>query len=952
MKQITTKILCLLLALSMACSLFACGDTSAADKSGNTSFPTEESGSTVIHIDESGNASWESVQDAVQYEYAIVDSEFTSLGNQFTTETTIQLPQGRCVHLRPVFADGSTGDWIISDFYGTPSAWPDDAPASGTGSVSVISLDADGYAFWESVEGAVKYECAFSDVARINIGNPIFTRETSIRVPSGYQLNVRPIFADGSTGNWYSSDFYGEIPEAWDPADYVDTYFDLRWDQTKSWKLVENIDYSTVQQTADGGVTFSATAPNGTEMRFVGTGGVSVSEGAITFSTGGRLTALDAIGRICAYEPIISAFGEGRVNIVYRGGYTFNGETSVHSLDDLFQVWGSGITTADLKDGSFATSVMSTQPNMIGIGAGDLTKQDDFTISELIVYYDEATYATPIGELRLDYTQYGMYLEGDFYEAAKEIYDSAAKNYTFYLMVMPKLLNERKPLDDFLLHMEQYMPRAVIDLPMSRYTIGDLKDASGNVLDKSSAAVSLGSTLDVTICGTTYPLELPVIGRVNGVQTLHAISPYSNGFSEGDITTLVIPIRWSDYPDEANDELLALIREKLGRIVDDSGTVTDYSADPAEGYSLSAYYDLASYGAYHIESYMTDWVDAPYPFEQIRNDSPLDSSLPDALLDLVCAMYPDMDWSTFDRNSDGILDSVIFISASGAQNVHMSSFGGAAHHRRGYTSERAGTPANPRIKDFFSVGSDMLRSQNVVIHEYAHSFGIVDYYDVTYGGIDAVGGYDLQSQNLGDWNAFSKYAVGWIDPEVVTSLESGKSVDITIGAMAETGDAIVIPAADSEFDGPFGEYILVDLFADCGLNQYDAAPYGLNGVTGVRIYHVNAHMEHRTLTDIYGDEFEIGTVHYGNDCKDSGKYLIELLQNGGKNTFTKIGATNRSVTAKDFFYAGDSFDAANYGEFLIDGKMDDRKDFGYTIEVVSITGSGADAQAVIRVTRK
>ena len=228
----------------------------------------------------------------------------------------------------------------------------------------------------------------------------------------------------------------------------------------------------------------------------------------------------------------------------------------------------------------------------------------------------------------------------------------------------------------------------------------------------------------------------------------------------------------------------------------------------------------------------------------------------------------------------------------------------------------------------------------------------MDYYDVTYGGIDAVGGYDLQSQNLGDWNAFSKYAVGWIDPEVVTSLESGKSVDITIGAMAETGDAIVIPAADSEFDGPFGEYILVDLFADCGLNQYDAAPYGLNGVTGVRIYHVNAHMEHRTLTDIYGDEFEIGTVHYGNDCKDSGKYLIELLQNGGKNTFTKIGATNRAVTAKDFFYAGDSFDAANYGEFLIDGKMDDRKDFGYTIEVVSITGSGADAQAVIRVTRK
>ena len=83
-------------------------------------------------------------------------------------------------------------------------------------------------------------------------------------------------------------------------------------------------------------------------------------------------------------------------------------------------------------------------------------------------------------------------------------------------------------------------------------------------------------------------------------------------------------------------------------------------------------------------------------------------------------------------------------------------------------------------------------------------------------------------------------------------------------------------------------------------------------------------------------------VWYKPEGSDTYRNLnIELLQNGGKNTFTKIGATNRTVTAKDFFYAGDSFDAANYGEFLIDGKMDDRKDFGYTIEVVSITGSGS-----------
>jgi hypothetical protein len=37
---------------------------------------------------------------------------------------------------------------------------------------------------------------------------------------------------------------------------------------------------------------------------------------------------------------------------------------------------------------------------------------------------------------------------------------------------------------------------------------------------------------------------------------------------------------------------------------------------------------------------------------------------------------------------------------------------------------------------------------------------------------------------------------------------------------------------------------------------------------------------------------------------------------------------------------------------LAGGRMDDRCEFGYTIKVVSITGSGAQAQAVVRITRK
>ena len=67
--------------------------------------------------------------------------------------------------------------------------------------------------------------------------------------------------------------------------------------------------------------------------------------------------------------------------------------------------------------------------------------------------------------------------------------------------------------------------------------------------------------------------------------------------------------------------------------------------------------------------------------------------------------------------------------------------------------------------------------------------------------------------------------MGWIQPHIVRDLEPGDPVDITIGSLAATGDAIVIPAAGAIHDGPFNEYMIVDLFAPEGLNRYDAADF-------------------------------------------------------------------------------------------------------------------------------
>ena len=936
MKNIKRRILSLLLLLALLVSLAACGGMDVGK----------------IRVDENGLASWNAVKNAVYYEYCIVDAEYTNMGVDTTTETQYQLPEGFLIQVRPAFKDGSFGGWETSDYYGEPAFWGG-SPVIDEEQTFDIAIDAKGWATWEAVEGAVEYRCLIVDqkngaVEEVNV------TDTTIRVPLNHRVDVSPVMADGAQ-DWTSSSAYrggGRSPVIDYSEDAYTLDFTARISEGKTYSVVENIDYTTLKTDDGGKVTFTATGPDGEAMRFSGTG-ITVAEGAITIEPGGSFYALDAIGRICAYKPIVSDPGSSANDVEFTGGYTFDGGTSVEHEDELFKVWPISISTEAARNENYRFSaVMEKQANMIGLVGPELN-QDSFTLSELIVYYDEATDATPISSLCLNYDFYGTYLEGDLYDPAREVYDPENKDFTFYLMILPELQDDVYPLTaDFMTNIDPYLTRAVIDVPMDRYEIGDLKDPSGKVLNKETDPLTIGCTLEITIEGRTYDMELPILERATDVQTFHELTPYSNIPSTGEVTSLVVPVQWSDYADPDPESRLDKIRGCLGRVVDESGTVTDYSADLN---SLSAYYDAVSCGKYHIESFLTDWVTVPYTVEEGMNLDPLTHSLPDEIFATIRERYPELDWSKFDRNADGIVDSVIYISATPeSETTYIASFLGGVRYSRGYTAERAGTPEKPNLKDFICIGTETLDAgENVILHEYAHNFGLIDYYDVSYSGIDAVGCFDMQSNSYGDWNAYSKYAVGWIEPEIVTELAKGESVEITIGSMTETGDAILVPAAGTDFDGPFGEYILVDLFTATGVNEADASEFfELKDEVGVRIYHVNATMERRVLTDKYGDEAVIGTVNIANDYSNSGKYHIELLQRGGDNSFTDLSNLRTQLEPRDFFRAGDVFDAAQYGEFLVDGRMDDGSEFGYTIQILDMDENGAESTATIRITKK
>ena len=820
---------------------------------------------------------------------------------------------------------------------------------------SKITLSEDGVASWDAVEGALGYTCDFVD-GLDTVQKSVYTTDTFVQVPEGFCVHVRADLGDGEEGKVMISDFFGEPNmgdgDEDDPSGYVDRDFSVRWDQLKTYEVVASIDYSTLK-TTDTGVYFEAAAPNGGVMRFAGTG-VTVTEGSITFAPGARLAALDAMGRICAVKPTVESFDNADDRVMYTGGYTFTDETAVDSADDLFYIWGFGNHLSEVTDAAYQpSSHMQFQPNFFAItsykGNGG-----SFTVSELTVYYDESTYHTGIRKLALETSFYGNYLEGEHYDATKEVYDSAKEIYDFYLLAIPDVADERNYYDPDVLT-DYLTPRSLMDFSFDRYTIGDLKDAAGNVLDKNDALLSEGCALEVTLGKYTMDLTLPVLPRFTGAQTLHELIPYDNAVAQGEVTPLVVPIFWQDQPEQATDELLNTLRSRLGRVMAMDGTVTDYSDKVTDGYSLSSYFDIASYGKYKITSALTDWYAAPYNFaDDMEDRNALDPDFTKEIHQWVKETYPDLDWSQFDRDGDGFVDALILVNA-GKDNddtLIMTTYSHAVHVSPGYTGEGAGTQAAPTFKNYISMNASFLEDMTLV-HEFSHRFGLIDYYDVTYSGINAVGEFDMQSGSCGDWNAYSKYAVGWIEPEVVAGLESGASAEFTIGAFAATGDALVIPAAGTEHDGPFGEYMLLELFTSGGVNEKDAVRFGLEDAVGVRLYHVNSAMEKRVLHGTNGVEYPIGTVHYTNAYQKQGRYHLELLQAGGVNTFTTRNSERTALAKEDLFTAGDVFTAESYSSFLENGRMDSGIEFGYRVEIVRI-GTDANGQptATIRVTRQ
>ena len=175
---------------------------------------------------------------------------------------------------------------------------------------------------------------------------------------------------------------------------------------------------------------------------------------------------------------------------------------------------------------------------------------------------------------------------------------------------------------------------------------------------------------------------------------------------------------------------------------------------------------------------------------------------------------------------------------------------------------------------------------HTIIHETGHLLSLPDYY--SYDIESAVssgpqGGLSMMDLNIGDQDPFSKIALGWSNPYVVTD-----ECEITISSNESTNDAIIL--ADHWNGTAFDEYVLFDLVTPTGVNEIDSKErYEGNrplyySKTGVRAYHVDARLGEFKYRSVADGAMEEGVVAVkekdAKDCYLSDNKVSQILKLG------------------------------------------------------------------------
>lgn len=420
--------------------------------------------------------------------------------------------------------------------------------------------------------------------------------------------------------------------------------------------------------------------------------------------------------------------------------------------------------------------------------------------------------------------------------------------------------------------------------------------------------------------------------------------------STGAYNLLVIPVQFSDKP--ISDEQM----DRLGKAF--NGTSADTGWE-----SVNSYYKKSSYGKLD----MTFDVQKPFVTDKnykyyedysgkITVDGETITKTGDILLlELALAYYAQsLDLTKYDTDNDGIIDAVYLIysapvtydSEANADSIYwayVTTYPTETQKYDGlevgyylfagfdFMDEHTGNSNDTYLgQEGYTPYKGLKIMAETYIHETGHLLGLDDYYDYedAKGSGEGLGGADMMDYNVGDHNAYSKLILGWVDPTVITTTQT-----VTINAFESSGQFLMVLL---DYDGTyFSEYLLIDLYANTGLNSLGASQQNsllyydsttkVGAEYGVRIYHVSS-----SIKTPYNDDYGSFTDN-NNSVSDTA--LIKLVEADGEK---KFASTEGYAESTDLWMAGDSLLSAfsNYAR-------NDNKKVNFDIRIDSVSKTSA-----------
>ncbi|MBP5433541.1 dockerin type I domain-containing protein [Ruminococcus sp.] len=214
-----------------------------------------------------------------------------------------------------------------------------------------------------------------------------------------------------------------------------------------------------------------------------------------------------------------------------------------------------------------------------------------------------------------------------------------------------------------------------------------------------------------------------------------------------------------------------------------------------------------------------------------------------ALLTEACrALDSEIDFSDFDGNNDGYIDTItLIVPGQASSDTWWPASVQFADNTYSYDGMKIGHMITGNCQ--INSSSDYRDFVSTLSHETGHCMGLPDYYRYNSSedadGLHGTAGSELMDDTGGDLSCVSKLHLGWYrnDQVKIYDASAGTQSFTLYNAQSSDGNTVIIPCGklDSRYHS---EYMMIEYTTKDANNS--APPWYVSIGEGIRIYHVEA----------------------------------------------------------------------------------------------------------------